>query len=156
MASFDRCVYCSGFYIDMYLLALLASRFFRSNIRMSFKNYSCTCSCCFWRSSLCTCTFWLKYIRHSYVAAFFFLPLPPTPSIFLTTLSYHWLADFTCLALGRLCPPTYHGRSMVFLLSLEIIYLRGLCNNPCEIKHLIWCGVERTMDQTSIEFSKLK
>ena len=38
MASFDRCVYCSGFYIDMYLLALLASRFLRSNIRMSFKN----------------------------------------------------------------------------------------------------------------------
>jgi hypothetical protein len=38
MASFDRSVYCSGFYIDMYLLALLASRFLRSNIRMSFKN----------------------------------------------------------------------------------------------------------------------
>ena len=62
-----------GFYMDMYILTLLASRFLRSNIRMSFKNYSCTCSCCFWRSSLCTYTFWLKYIRHSYVAAFFFL-----------------------------------------------------------------------------------
>ena len=24
--------------------------------------YSCTCSCCFWGSSLCTCTFWLKWL----------------------------------------------------------------------------------------------
>ena len=28
----------SGCYIDMYILTLLASRFLRSNIRMSFKN----------------------------------------------------------------------------------------------------------------------
>ena len=66
-----------GFYMDMYILTLLASRFLRSNIRMSFKNYSCTCSCCFWRSSLCTCTFWLKYIRHSYVAALYIFSSEP-------------------------------------------------------------------------------
>ena len=90
-----------GFYMDMYILTLLASRFLRSKIRMSFKNYSCTCSCCFWRSSLCTYTFWLKYIRHSYVAASsFFFPTHP-----LLRVSSSWLAGFTCLALGRLCPP---------------------------------------------------
>ena len=81
----------------------------------------------------------------------FFLPHPPTP---LHPL--HWMAGFTCPALGRLCPPFPNGKSMGFSLSQEIIYLRGVCDNPCEIKHLIWCGVEQTMDQTSIEISKLK
>ena len=142
----------SGCYIDMYILTLLASRFLRSKIRMSFKNYSCTCSCCFWRSSLCTYTFWLKYIRHSYVAAlYFFFPTHPL----LRVLHPGWLASPVLLLVGfvLLFP---NGKSMGFLLSQEIIYLRGLCDGPCEIKHLIWCGVERTMDQTSIEISKLK
>ena len=81
----------------------------------------------------------------------FFFPTHP-----LLRFSPPWMAGFTCPALGRLCPPSPNGKSMGFLLSQEIIHLRGLCDNPCEIKHLIWCGVEQTMDQTSIEISKLK
>ena len=45
--------------------------------------------------------------------------------------------------------------SFIYFVFSHIVVL-GVCDNPCEIKHLIWCGVEQTMDQTSIEISKLK
>jgi hypothetical protein len=125
MASFDRCVYCSGFYIDMYLLALLASRFLRSNIRMSFKN------------SLVSMTMNKNACHWNFIfVKFLFFGHDPNPkfnifSIYLVQASCKFWDTQPC----NFC--TWRGQNWLnimfpfFVLKLGTSWLGTLWNTPC-------------------------
>ena len=126
-----------GICVSWFLIKLAG--LIRSNIRMSPKNYSCTCSCCFWGSSLCTCTFWLKWLKTFLCCCFsFFFPSHPLLGFSHTLwLLSVWLPLST---LCRLCPLPF---------SPENPCGRGF-EKSIEIKHLVGWDLKQDMDNGSI------